>query len=69
MIPRVTPLDNPLVLYNHDGQSAHHYDINLYHEVLQLHQNSDAPLQLEEVKPDPNGDAPIVDEEEKEYNP
>ena len=69
MTPSVVPLDNLLVLYNHDGQSAHHYDINLYHVVLQLHQNSDAPLQLEDVKLDPNGDAPIVDKVEKEHDP
>ena len=69
MIPSVLPLGNLLVHYNHDGQPAHHYDINLYHEVLQLHQNSDAPLQLEDVKPDPNGDAPILDKIEKEYAP
>ena len=67
MIPSVVPLGNLLVLYNHDSQSAHHYNINLYHEVLQLHQNSDAPLQLEEVKLDPNGDAPIGYKEEKKH--
>ena len=69
MISSVVSLDDLLILYDHDGQSAHHYDINLYHEVLQLHQNSDAPLQLEEVKPEPNGDAPIVDKEKKEHDP
>ena len=69
MIPSVLPLGNLLVLYDHDGQSAHHYGINLYHVVLQLHQNLIAPQQLEEAKLDPNGDAPMPDEEEKEYVP